>query len=133
MQLTKTQEAELLQVYGKYFDSYMKGDVETVAACWIMNTHKLEAQKAKFFLVKKMLLHSSFPDTKTDEGQNIGIDRIAEENQLLREEVKRRTIELEHKNRDLEIEAALERVRARTMAMQQPSELADTAAVLFSR
>jgi len=31
MHLTKTQEGELLQVYGMYFDSYMKGDVKTVA------------------------------------------------------------------------------------------------------
>ena len=41
--------------------------------------------------------HSSFPDTKTEVGQNIAIDKIAEENLQLREAVKRRTIELEPK------------------------------------
>ena len=203
MQLTKTQETELLQLYGTYFDSYMKGDVETVAALlddeytqigsaesevffnkkdavqFLYNTiHQVAGnlemrnrivkveQQGNVFLVHELSdlyvltndkwvfyskfrastfmhkrngnwkiihQHSSFPDTKTEEGQNIGIDKIAEENQLLREAVKRRTIELEHKNRDLEIEAALERVRARTMAMQQSSELSDTAAVLFQQ
>ena len=67
--------------------------------------------------------HSSFPDTKTEEGQNVAIEKIAEENLQLRGAVKRRTVELEHKNRELQIEAALERVRARTMAMHHTSEL----------
>jgi signal transduction histidine kinase len=39
--------------------------------------------------------------------------------------------QLAAKNRDLEIEAALERVRARTMAMQHSEELAKTVSVLF--
>jgi signal transduction histidine kinase len=39
--------------------------------------------------------------------------------------------QLENKNRDLEIEAALEKVRTRTMAMQRSTELADVATVLF--
>ena len=34
---------------------------------------------------------------------------------------------------ELEIEAALERVRARTMSMHQSSELAETATVLFEQ
>ncbi len=40
--------------------------------------------------------------------------------------------ELEDKNRDLEIEAALERVRARTMAMQHSNDLQETALLLFN-
>jgi ketosteroid isomerase-like protein len=77
--------------------------------------------------------HSSFPDTKAEDGQNIAIDKIAEENQQLREAVKRRTIELEQKNRELEIETTLERVRARTMAMQQSNELPEAANLLFQQ
>lgn len=67
--------------------------------------------------------HSSMPDSKTPEGGNISIEKIAEENLQLREAVKRRTIELEQKNRELEIEASLERVRSRTMAMYNSEEL----------
>jgi len=69
--------------------------------------------------------HSSFPDSKTEEGENVAIDKIAEENRDLREAVKRRTTELEQTNRELEIEAALERVRSRSMAMHKSEELAE--------
>ena len=75
--------------------------------------------------------HSSFPDTKTEEGQNVAIEKIAAENQHLREAVKRRTVELEQKNRELQIEAALERVRARAMAMQSSKELAELVDTVF--
>ncbi len=52
-------------------------------------------------------------------------------------DVLERTAELEKelaaKNRELQIEAALERVRARTMAMQKSDELADVASLLFKQ
>jgi len=67
--------------------------------------------------------HSSFPDSRTDDGENIAIEKIAEENQQLREAVKRRTAELEEKNRDLEIEAALEKVRAIATGMKEPAAM----------
>ena len=41
--------------------------------------------------------------------------------------------ELAAKNRELEIEAALEEVRSRTMAMKKSEELSETAAVLFQQ
>jgi len=75
--------------------------------------------------------HFSLPDTKAEEGQTIGLEKISKENIELKEAIKRRTIELEHKNRELEIETALEKVRARTMAMHRSEELSETAAVLF--
>lgn len=77
--------------------------------------------------------HSSVPDLKALEGENLAIDKIAAENQQLREAVKRRTVELENKYRELEIEAALERVRVRAMAMHHSSELSEVAAVLFKQ
>ncbi len=67
--------------------------------------------------------HSSFPDTKAEDGQNIAIDKIAEENLQLREAVKRRTVELEQKNRELEIETALEKVRAVAMSMKKADDM----------
>src|SRR4026209_2383190 len=41
--------------------------------------------------------------------------------------------ELAIKNRELKIEAALEKVRSRTMAMQRSEELAEVATVLFQQ
>jgi len=77
--------------------------------------------------------HFSTPDTKAEEGETIGTEKIAAENLMLREAVKRRTVELEQKNRELEIESALERVRARTMAMQKSEELPQAANLLFQQ
>lgn len=48
-------------------------------------------------------------------------------------ELKVTQVQLENKNRDLEIEAALERVRSRTMAMQKSDELTEVAGVLFKQ
>src|SRR6188474_3032882 len=76
--------------------------------------------------------HGSFPDSKTEEGEQVNTDKIKAENIQLRDAVKRRTEELENKNRELEIETALERVRAKTMAMQKPSELSGTGEIFFA-
>ncbi|WP_228850920.1 nuclear transport factor 2 family protein [Aegicerativicinus sediminis] len=77
--------------------------------------------------------HYSTPDAKTDEGETIGYDKINQENLELKEAVKRRTIELEEKNRALEIETSLEKVRSRTMAMQESKELLEVANVLLQQ
>ncbi len=69
--------------------------------------------------------HSSFPDARTGDGENIAIDKITEENKQLREAVNRRTVELKKKNRELEIEAALERVRAQAMGMTKPADMVE--------
>jgi len=74
--------------------------------------------------------HFSVADSKTDEGETIGFDKVNLENQVLREAIKRRTFELEEKNRELEIEAALEKVRSRTMAMQHSDELQEASFLL---
>ncbi|MBC7935027.1 MAG: nuclear transport factor 2 family protein [Rhizobacter sp.] len=77
--------------------------------------------------------HASLPDHRTEEGQQIAAEKIQKENLDLREAVKRRTVELESKNRELEIEAAVERVRAQSMAMQQTSDIAKVNEVLFAQ
>jgi signal transduction histidine kinase/ketosteroid isomerase-like protein len=69
--------------------------------------------------------HFSIPDPKTEEGETIGYDKVNEENQELREAIKRRTQELEFKNRALEIEAALGRIRTEAMAMNKSTDLLD--------
>src|SRR6056297_1047237 len=77
--------------------------------------------------------HGSYPDSHTEQGEAFAFDTLRKENTQLREAVKRRTVELENKNHELKIEAALERVRARTMAMHNSNELGEVASVLFEQ
>ncbi len=74
--------------------------------------------------------HGSFPDSRTEEGEQIAIEKIKEENLQLRDAVKRRTIELENKNRELEIEASLEKVRAVAMGMKKPDDMLEICQVI---
>ena len=67
--------------------------------------------------------HGSFPDTRVQEGETIAFKKISKENLELREAVKRRTVELENKNRELEIETSLERVRAVALGMKKPDDM----------
>ena len=69
--------------------------------------------------------HFSNPDSKADAGESIGFDKINEENKELREAIQRRTFELEAKNRELEVEGALARIRAEAVAMKESSDLLD--------
>jgi signal transduction histidine kinase len=77
--------------------------------------------------------HGSLPDMRVQEGETLAIEKISRENLELRDAVKRHTADLENKNRELEIEAALERVRAAAMAMHQSDELPDMLSVLFDQ
>ncbi|MGB5553037.1 MAG: nuclear transport factor 2 family protein, partial [Flavobacteriaceae bacterium] len=77
--------------------------------------------------------HYSVPDSKAEEGETIGYNKINEENQELREAIKRRTKELEQKNRELEIESALERTRIQSMLMQHSNELDVTSRVFHEQ
>lgn len=76
--------------------------------------------------------HYSTPDVKAQEGETIGFEQISKENLELREAIKRRTIELEIKNRELEIEGALERIHAKALAMNITDDLLDVVVTLRS-
>jgi signal transduction histidine kinase/ketosteroid isomerase-like protein len=80
----------------------------------------LHNKQGKWLIIHQ---HSSMPDTRAEEGENIALDKIAAENLQLKEAVKRRTTELEHQNRELEIEATLERVRTVAMGMKDPADM----------
>lgn len=75
--------------------------------------------------------HGSFPDSKVAQGEAFAFNEVVAENKKLQAAVLNRTHELEAKSRELEIEAALERVRARSMAMQSSDELGETAHLLY--
>jgi signal transduction histidine kinase len=74
--------------------------------------------------------HGSYPDSKTEEGEAFAFDELRAENKKLRDAIQARTIELERKNRELEIEAAMERVRSRSLAMYKTDELQEVVRVL---
>ncbi len=67
--------------------------------------------------------HGSYPDSKTQEGEAFAFDTLKNENLKLQQLVKSRTQELEEKNRELEIETALEKVRAIAMSMKEPADM----------
>ncbi len=69
--------------------------------------------------------HGSYPDSKTEEGEPFGFDELKVENKKLQDAIQSRTIELEQKNRELEIETALERIRAQVTGMEKSEDLLD--------
>jgi signal transduction histidine kinase/ketosteroid isomerase-like protein len=76
--------------------------------------------------------HGSYPDSKTEEGEAFAFNELQIENKKLRDAIQARTIELERKNRELEIESALERVRAVAMSMKTKTELQAVGKVIFT-
>src|SRR5678816_1183148 len=74
--------------------------------------------------------HGSLPDTRANDGEVIATEQIRKENLQLREAVKRRTAELENNNRELEIESALERVRAVAMGMSKAEDMLDICRII---
>ncbi len=84
-----------------------------------MSKNKITSKKAKL--------------TRQPEGETSTLKIVLAENLKFRAIIKRHTVELDKKDRELEIEAALERVRARTMAMQHSGELSDVVYVLYKQ
>jgi hypothetical protein len=73
--------------------------------------------------------HASTPvETENDHWH---MEEWKREKEKLQQLVDQQTADLQKKNRELEIEASIERVRARSMAMQSSDELHDVLSVLF--
>lgn len=102
------------------FDAYFLMDTEWAYYGKFRFTSALQKKKEGWRFIYQ---HFSTPDSKAQEGDTIGTEQIAAENQMLREAIKRRTIELVQKNRELQIETALERVRSRAIKMDKSDEL----------
>lgn len=77
--------------------------------------------------------HASKPELVQSAEDTFGIEDWKQKTEALEKLVAERTADLVAKNRELEIETALEKVRSRTMAMQQSAELADASFVLDSQ
>ncbi|WP_075352512.1 ATP-binding protein [Algoriphagus marinus] len=77
--------------------------------------------------------HGSFPDMRVKEGETLAIDKINKENLELRDAIKRRTIELENKSKELEIEAALERIRTVAMGMKSPDDMLQVCRIIATQ
>ncbi len=186
-------ESEVMSIYEAYWDSYLKGDMETMASCIDDDFKVIGTTEGEIFFNKKEVVafykstadqitgnaemrnrqiekseyeglilitercdlyiliegdwvfyskaritsllrkkgdswkfvqqHGSLPDSRTQDGEQLALEKIKNENFELRDAVKRRTAELENKNHELEIEAALERIRAKAMAMRNSDEI----------
>ena len=77
--------------------------------------------------------HGSMPDIRAVEGEQFALEKISKENLELRDAVKRRTTELEQKNRELEIEASLERVRTVAMGMIKADDMLDVCRIISTQ
>ncbi len=125
-------KAELLDGYvmmNDFFDMYVKNEERWEFYSKFRASTLIEKKDHGWQFIYQ---HSSVPDVRTVEGENIAIEKITKENIELRDAVKRRTIELEEKNKELAMEAALERVRTMAMGMRKPDDLPGICEVLFN-
>jgi signal transduction histidine kinase len=81
------------------------------------------------FTARTLIVKLAEVETLSEEKQQI----LATQNEVLEGQVNERTAELQFKNRELEIEAALERVRSASLAIHQSHELEKVVLVLFDK
>ena len=112
------------------FDLYVLADGEWIFYSNFRASTLMKEIRGKWKFIHQ---HSSVPDIRTAEGENVATEKITAENLQLKDAIKRRTVELEQKNRELEIEAALEKVRTRSLAMQKSEELKEVIQVVFDQ
>jgi signal transduction histidine kinase len=92
----------------------------------------LEASNQNKELTAKLAENEALKDqtiTQEQEKQQI----LAQQNETLEQQVSERTAELAHKNRDLEIEAALDKIRTVSLAMKQSDEIEAVVSVLYEK
>jgi signal transduction histidine kinase len=131
----RNKEIELSQIDALYlvvenFDVFIIANKEWRFYSKLRVTSLIKKTESGWKLVQQ---HGSVPDGKVQEGETISFDTITKENLQLKDAIKRRTVELETKSRELEIEASLERVRTQSMVMQHSDELGITTQVFHEQ
>ena len=111
------EESEFFVLIDTRWTFYGEGRISTL----------FDKSKDKWKIIQQ---HGSLPDARTGGGEQLNTDKIKTENLRLKDAIKRRTIELENKNRELEIEAALEKVRAIAMGMKEPADMLDVCRII---
>ncbi|MBS1730770.1 MAG: nuclear transport factor 2 family protein [Bacteroidetes bacterium] len=79
-----------------------------------------------------VLFHGSIPDAASSSEDTFHVGEAEKKVKELEQVVAERTADLENKNKELEIEAALERVRVVTMAMNTASDILNICQVFFT-
>jgi len=77
--------------------------------------------------------HGSKPELVETATDTYSVQKWKQKAETLEKMVAERTAELQEKNRELEIEAALERVRSRSLAMHKSDELQDVVNITFEK
>ncbi|MEO9144442.1 MAG: ATP-binding protein [Ginsengibacter sp.] len=77
--------------------------------------------------------HASKPEEVQSEEDTFGIENWKQKVEKLEKIVAERTADLVEKNRELEIEAALEKVRSRSLAMHKSEEMPEVANIVYER
>ncbi|MBT8181836.1 MAG: nuclear transport factor 2 family protein, partial [Eudoraea sp.] len=75
--------------------------------------------------------HTSTPDPQRADDEVWPIEDLKKRTEFLEKSLEEKMAELQDKNRELEVEAALERVRSKTMAMHNSQEVGATVVTLF--
>ena len=77
--------------------------------------------------------HGSKPENVQSEEDTFGIETWKQKAQAFEKLVEQRTADLVEKNRELAIEASLEKVRSRSMAMQKSQELKEVIKIVYEQ
>jgi signal transduction histidine kinase len=123
----KVEPVDELMLITEQSDAYVNIDTVWTFYAKVRSSAFLQKKNDSWKFIQ---MHISLPDTMAEEGETIALEQVKTENLQLREAVKRRTVELEHSNKELKIESALERVRTVAMAMQQPEVMLDICQII---
>ncbi len=89
-----------------------------------------EYREGKWLLVHS---HTSTPDPQRTDDEVWPVEELKKRTAFLEKSLEEKIAELSLKNRELEIETALEKVRSRTMAMQKSEELKEVIKIVYQQ
>jgi signal transduction histidine kinase len=124
----------VLSIYFNFIDTPLWGSVETIGDL-VYNVSWLSIPLAvAIYFGQEVALNNRFLKEKLTEVEQLSAEKqriLSTQNETLEHQVTEQTAELSQKNTELELEASLERVRSKALAMQQSKEVLDVAAVLY--